>query len=93
MAQAASHQSSVPSITDGLAPKYHLSSKKVLQAYKTLRKGCAFHASKRVLWRNRHTLVFGSKNLHKFGRFEEPKSGNPSTIEDTKGVWGTYRLL
>ena len=70
MAQAASQQPSVPSITDGLAPKYHLSYKQVLQAYKKLRKGRGFRASRKVLWKNRHTLVFGSKNLYKFGRFE-----------------------
>ena len=70
MAQAASQQPSVPSINDGHAPKYHLSYNRVLQAYKTLRKGRGFHASKKVLWRNRHTLVFGSKNLNKLRRFE-----------------------
>ena len=48
MAQAASQQPSVPSTTDGLAPKYHLSFKQVLQAYKTLRKGRGFHASNKV---------------------------------------------
>ena len=70
MAQAASLQSWVPSINDGHAPKYHLSYNRVLQAYKTLRKGRGFHASKKVLWRNRHNLVFGSKNLNKLRRFE-----------------------
>ena len=70
MAQAASQQPSVPSINDGHAPKYHLSYNRVLQAYKTLRKGRGFHASKKVLWRNRHNLVFGSKNLNKLRRFE-----------------------
>ena len=70
MAQATSQQPSVPSITDGLAPNYHFSFKQVVEAYKTLRKGRAFHASKKVLWRDRHTLVFGSKNLNKLRRFE-----------------------
>ena len=70
MAKATSQQPSVPSITDGLAPKYHLSMNQVVQAYKSLRKRHGFQASKKVLWRNRHTLVFGSKNLNKLRIFE-----------------------
>ena len=69
MAQEASQQPSVPPITDGHALKYHLTYEQALQAYKLLRKGRDFQASKKVIWKNRHSLVFGSKNLFKFGRY------------------------
>ena len=42
-----------------VGPAYHITSKKVWQVYKAMRKGQHFSASKRVLWRNRHRLVLG----------------------------------
>ena len=70
MGQAASKQPSKPCMTNRLAPKYHLSLNQVMEAYKTYRKGRGFQASKKVLWKNRHRLVFGSRNLYKYGRYE-----------------------
>ena len=70
MAEAVSQQPSIPPRKDAPSQMYHLTFKQVLQAYKTLRKGSGFHTSKKVLWKNRHRLVFGSKNQYKFGRYE-----------------------
>ena len=41
------------------APSYHISYKKALDVYKSMRKGNSFFPSRRVLWRNRHRLVRG----------------------------------
>ena len=60
----------MPSITNRVAPRYHLTLNQVMEAYKTYRKGRGFQASKKVLWKNRHRLVFGSRNFYKFGRYE-----------------------
>ena len=70
MTQAASQQPSVPSKSNRLAPRYHLTLNQVKQAYKSYRKGRGFHASTKVLWKNRHRLVFGNRNQYKFGRYE-----------------------
>ena len=43
------------------APKYHISYKKTLAAYKSMRKGSSFYPSRRVLWLNRHRLVLGPR--------------------------------
>ena len=70
IAQAVRQQPSVPAITEAPAPSYHLTSKQVLQAYKSLRKGSGFYPSKKVLWKNRHSLVFRSKNQFWFGIYD-----------------------
>ena len=67
MGQAASQQPSKPSTTNRLAPRYHLTLNQVMEAYKTYRKGRGFQASKKVLRKNRHSLVFGCRNLYKYG--------------------------
>ena len=53
---------STPELKDLPGPTYHISFKKALEHYKTTRKGHAFYPSKRVIWRNRHRLVFGARN-------------------------------
>ena len=43
------------------APTYHISYKKTLSVYKSMRKGNSFYPSRRVLFRNRHRLVLGAR--------------------------------
>ena len=47
MAEAVSQQPSIPPRKDAPSQMYHLTFKQVLQAYKTLRNGSGFHASKK----------------------------------------------
>ena len=52
---------STPELKHSTAPKYHISYKKTLAVYKTMRKGSSFYPSRRVLWRNRHRVVLGDR--------------------------------
>ena len=54
-----------PELKNLPAPSYHVSYNKALEVYKTMRKGQTFHASKRVIWRNRHRLVLGCRYNNK----------------------------
>ena len=45
-------------------PKYHVSMTRVQEAYRSMRKGRRFHASNRILWRNRHRLIEGLRNVN-----------------------------
>ena len=55
--EGGTQQQSVPQRNKDGPPKYHVTFKRVLAAYRSLRKGRGFHASKRVIWRNRHLLI------------------------------------
>ena len=50
------HKIYVPEKEHEGGPAYYITPKKLLQAYKPMRKGRSFHASERVLWRNRRHL-------------------------------------
>ena len=52
-----------------LGPKYHLSLKEVKTAYSRMRKSNRFYASKKVLWKERHNIVYGCSNFYKKGDF------------------------
>ena len=54
-------QTSVPEVKHKPPPSYHVSYTKALEAYKTLRKGKTFHASKKVIWRNRYHLLLNNR--------------------------------
>ena len=54
-----------PAVKEDDYPKYHVTFNRVLEAYRSLRKGRGFHASKRVIWRNRHRLIGANKDLCK----------------------------
>ena len=43
------------------APSYHISYKKALDVYKSMRKGNSFYSYRKVLCRNRHRLVLGDR--------------------------------
>ena len=85
-------QKIVPKVENYQVPKYHLTYEKVLNVYKAMRKGRTYHASRRVLWRNRHHLVFGSQNSYRrnsrnaflFGNSKEKEYENnePPEVED-----------
>ena len=52
---------STPELKHLTAPNYHISYKKTLAVYKSMRKGSSFYPSRRVLWRNRHRVVLGDR--------------------------------
>ena len=54
-------QTSVPEVKHKPPPSYHVPYTKALEAYKTLRKGKTFHASKKVIWRNRYHLLHNNR--------------------------------
>ena len=54
-----------------VAPSYHLSYKIVYDLSRKMRKGRSFRPSKRVLWRNRHSLVRASRELHRKTSYDE----------------------
>ena len=66
--------------------------KKRRETDKAMRKGRTYHVSRRVLWRNRHHLVFGSQNSYRrnsrnaslFGNSKEKEYENnePPEVED-----------
>ena len=58
---------STPELKHLTAPKYDISYKRTLAAYKSMRKGSSFYPSRRVLWKNRHCLVLGGRfNKNRF---------------------------
>ena len=56
-----SKPTSTPELKHLSAPNYHISYKKTLAVYKSMRKGSSFYPSRRALWRNRHRLVLGHR--------------------------------
>ena len=70
----ATEQKSVPVKNTHSAPKYHLTIKRVLEAYKKMRKGRCFYPSKRVLWKNRHRLILGSRHSTEMNDYMEYRS-------------------
>ena len=52
---------STPELKHLTVPKYDISYKRTLAAYKSMRKGSSFYPSRRVLWKNRHRLVLGGR--------------------------------
>ena len=54
-----------PELKQSPGRNYHISFENALQSYKSMRKGLAFCPSKRVIWRNRHRLVFGARYKNK----------------------------
>ena len=70
MGREVSQQISKQEVKNISAPEYHINYKKVLEAYGKMRKGRVFHASRRVLWRNRHRLVLGRRDLHQQNFYE-----------------------
>ena len=61
----ATQQKAIPVKYTQIAPKYHVPFKRVLKAYKKMRKGRCFYPSKRVLWKNRHRLILQSRHSTK----------------------------
>ena len=62
---------SVPLFNQQCGPKYHMSLKKVQEAYKSMRRGRRFHASNRILWRNRHRIIDGLRNVNRIKAYWE----------------------
>ena len=81
--QGGKKQLSPPLVREDFSPKYHLSFDRVLQAYKSIRKGRCFHASKRVIWRNRYNLIRGNRDCYKiFERNQEKEYDVPEPPEE-----------
>ena len=59
--QEVSKQTSVPEAKKILTPSYHISYESLLPVYEKMSKGRAFRPSRRVLWRNRHSLIRASR--------------------------------
>ena len=65
MRQESRKQIHIPEKEHEGGPVYHISLRKVLHVYKAMQKGRTFHASKRIIWRNRHRLFLGCNTFHK----------------------------
>ena len=57
---------STPELKHLTAPKYDISYKRTLAAYKSMRKGSSFYPSRRVLWENRRLVLGGRFNKNSF---------------------------
>ena len=63
-------QTSLPEVNRKPPPSYHISYNQALDFYKRIRKGKKFHASRKVIWRNRHRL-FVTATIKKNNRYYE----------------------
>ena len=63
-------QTSLPQVNRKPPPSYHISYNQALDFYKRIRKGKKFHASRKVIWRNRHRL-FVTATIKKNNRYYE----------------------